>query len=409
MLKANVSGAAEEAAAEREPKNQQEPEQEPEPEMPAAKPKAPRHVMSTEFQRGQMIIVLARWILVLAGLMVALWSPQKLSELQIEVGVLLLVAIANFHLHAQLVQRRPTLPLIARAASIGDLVVITLLVALQGGASSNLYVFYLPALLAIAVAFRTEEAAALASLGVFLYAVVGIYSRVPSDVLLLRLLMLAAVVVIGNTYWRLHRERITSTLSARKEDAQDLFFGQAAALWARWFAVIGGALFVLARATTTDELARNIVPVVALLFMNFYLHGRYLVEQPANRRLTLLASGLDLVLISGLFITWSGKSGLDNPAFILFYPLVFSFALVFPPRIAGAFTLATLALYAGLVLPSGIADTGELKVLVERVLILIAMGGLGTIYWRMVRREVRGNAETSDTHSTLAWRTASAG
>src|SRR5205085_11412245 len=109
----------------------------------------------SELARGQLIIVLARWLLVLAGLIVALWSPQRLLELQIEVGVLLLVAIANFHLHAQLAQRKPTLKLVAQAASIGDLLVITLLIALQGDATSNLYVFYFPALLAIAVAFRT--------------------------------------------------------------------------------------------------------------------------------------------------------------------------------------------------------------------------------------------------------------
>src|SRR5207237_10295048 len=89
-------------------------------------------VVPTELARGQLIIVLARWLLVLAGLVIALWSPQRLLELQIEVGVLLLVAIANFHLHAQLVQRKPTLKLVAQAASIGDLLVITLLIALQG-------------------------------------------------------------------------------------------------------------------------------------------------------------------------------------------------------------------------------------------------------------------------------------
>jgi len=368
-----------------------------------------RSVVPNELARGQMIIVLARWLLVATGLLVALWNPQKLSELQIEVGVLLLVAIANFHLHAQLVQRKRTLMDIARLASIGDLLVISMLVGLQGGTTSNLFVFYFPALLAIAVAFPTTEAAALGGLGVLLYASVGFIDLVPPEVLLLRLLMMVAVIVVGNTYWRLHRDRIRGSLNKTKEAAQDLFFGQAAALWARWFVILGGALLVLARATTTDELARNIVPVVVLLFLNFFLHGRYLVEQPANRSLTLLASGLDLIMIGGLFLTWSGKPGLDNPAFVFFYPLVLSFALVFPPRVAGAFTLVTLAVYGALVLPSGIADVAALKLLVERVVVLVAVGGLGTIYWRMVRREGRGDADTSESAATLAWRAARAG
>ncbi|HET6315294.1 MAG TPA: hypothetical protein VFG86_02470 [Chloroflexota bacterium] len=364
---------------------------------------------SNELARGQMIIVLARWLLVLAGLMVALWDPRRLVELRIEVGVLLLVAIANFYLHAQLVQRRPTLTAVSRGASIADLMVISLLVALQGPATSNLYVFYFPALLAIAVAFPTIEAAALGAYGVLLYAGLGALGSVPMDVVWLRLLMMSAVVVIGNLYWRLHRDRISASPSKRKEAAQDLFFGQAAALWARWFLVLGGALLVLARATTTDELARNIVPVVVLLFINFFLHGRYLVEKPANRLLTLLASAFDLLLVGAIFLTWAGTPGIGNPAFVLLYPLVFSFALVFPPRVAAAFTTGALALYAVLVLPSGLASLADVKILVERVLVLAALAGLGTIYWRMVRREVRGDADTSDTTATLAWRAANAG
>src|SRR3982750_4843342 len=78
---------------------------------------------SNEMVRGQMIIVLARWLLVLTGLMVALWDAARLRELQVEIGVLLLVAIANFHLHAQLVRRRPTLPMVALGASMADLLV----------------------------------------------------------------------------------------------------------------------------------------------------------------------------------------------------------------------------------------------------------------------------------------------
>jgi hypothetical protein len=377
-------------------------------EVVATPRKAQKRYVSPELARGQMIIVLARWLLVLAGLLVAVWDPRRLAELQMEIGVLLLVAIGNFYLHAQLVQRRPTLVDVARAASIADLIVISLLIGLQGPATSNLYVFYFPALLAIAVAFSTSEAAVLGTLGVTLYAALGVMGRIPMDVLLLRLLMMSAVVVIGNVYWRLHRERINPSPNHSREAAQDLFFGQVAGLWARWFLVLGGALLVLVRASTTDELARNIIPVVALLFMSFYLHGRYLVEQPANRTLTLLASAFDLLLVGALFLTWPGAAGVGNPAFVLLYPLVFSFALVFPPRIAAIFVGAALALYLALVLPAGLAGADDLKSLVERLLILGALGGLGTVYWRMVRREVRRDVDSSSSTAPLAWRASNA-
>jgi hypothetical protein len=292
---------------------------------------------------------------------------------------------------------------------VADLLVISLLIAVQGGAPSNLYVFYFPALLAIAVAFPTMEAALLGGLSILLYAPLALVGHTPPEVLGLRLLMLAGVVAIGNVYWRLHRDRIRAAATRTHEAAQDLFFGQAAALYARWFLVVGGALLVLTRATTTSELALNIVPVVALLFMNFFLHGRYLVEKPANRLLTLLAAVADLALATAILFTWSGPGGIDNPAFVLFYPLVFAFALVFQPRVTLAFTAATVALYAVLVLPAGLSGTEDYKLLVERLLILAAMGGLGTIYWRMVRREVKRDASQSQAGTAeLAWRAAGA-
>jgi len=97
--------------------------------------------------------------------------------------------------------------------------------------------------------------------------------------------------------------------SAAKDAAQDLFWGQLATLWARWAVILGGALLVLSRATTTEQLALGILPVVALLVLNFYLHGRYLLERPANAAFTLLAAALDLLLLGLLFVTW-GEGGL---------------------------------------------------------------------------------------------------
>jgi len=85
-----------------------------------------------------MVIVIARWLLVLEGLLVAVWRPEPLPQLRVQIAVILLVAIANFVMHAQLLRQRQTLQLVAYAASIGDLLVISLLVASQGGFASNL-------------------------------------------------------------------------------------------------------------------------------------------------------------------------------------------------------------------------------------------------------------------------------
>ena len=178
----------------------------------------------------------------------------------------------------------------------------------------------------------------------------------------------------------------------RREAAEDLFFGQAAILWARWALIAGGALLALGRSASPPELALTISPVLVLLLVNFYLHGRYLVEQPANERLVLLTSVLDLLMVTVMAALWRGPAGIGNPYFVLFYPIVFAFALVFPPRLALAHTATALVLYALFVLlgwPTVLDSARELKVLVERLITLGAMGGLGTYYWRILREQRR--------------------
>lgn len=340
-----------------------------------------RNALNAELATGQMVIVVARWLLVLVGLLVAVWNPDPLPQLRVQIGVILLVAIANFVMHAQLLRKRQTLEFVAYAASVGDLLVISLLVASQGGFASNVFVFYFPAILAISVAFPTRRAVALCGIGLFLALGVSAFGKFDGVSLVERGFALAATAVIGNAYWRLHRDRIQPRGSRKLEAKSDVFWGQIAAIWARWAIVLGGAALVLSQANDAGQLAVGILPVVVLLITNFYLHGRYLVERPANATLTLLASGLDVAMLALLFFSWTGAVGLANPCYLLLYPIVFSVALVFPPRIAWPFAAASMGLYTLLAMP--VADP---KILVVRLITLVAVCGLATLYWRSVRR-----------------------
>jgi hypothetical protein len=271
-------------------------------------------------------------------------------------------------------------------------------------------VFYFPAVLAIAVAFPTVQAAALSALAVFLGLIVGAEGAPDAETLMLRALALAAVAVIGNAYWRLHRERLHGAAATRREAVADLFWGQVATFWARWAIVLGGAALVLSRASTTADLALGILPVVALLIVNFYLHGRYLVERPANAALTLTACGFDLAMLVLLFLGWSGAPGVGNPYYVLLYPLIFGVALVFPPRLSWLYTAGALGLFAALVLPWSLGNEGDLKTLVVRMVTLAATGGLGSLYWRVVRRSRKHSESTHDEDAAdaLAWQPAGA-
>lgn len=173
---------------------------------------------SDDIAFGQYVIVTARWILVAAGLIFALWNPESINALRIEIVVILLLAVGNFYLHAQLLMRRPAVDSVAYLASAGDITVITLLILSQGGFASDLYIFYFPALLALAVAFGRFATMVYGTVTVLVYGLIAA-STAPADsaqVIVTRLLMLAAVAICGSMYWRIERTRREAAAEAQR-------------------------------------------------------------------------------------------------------------------------------------------------------------------------------------------------
>ena len=183
--------------------------------------------------------------------------------------------------------------------------------------------------------------------------------------------------------------------SIAQEAAEDIFFGQVVMIWARWFIVATAAMVFLWGAESAAELGGAIVLVLALMGINFFFHGRYLVERPANPALLMLAAVLDIGVITTIVGIWDVK-GLDSQYFILFYPVVFAFALVFPPRLTMVYTVLAAAAYgvvSFIVDPGFVGEPELVKRLVMRLIILAAMGGLGTYYWRIQRNRRRDALE----------------
>ncbi len=179
---------------------------------------------------GQLVVVAARWILVIAGLFLTLWNPDPLNDLRFQVAVLLLLAVANFYLHAQLLMRRPTLQQVVLAASAFDIAAITLLVMTQGGFASNVYIFYFPALLAISVAFPLATTLIFGSGVITLYAMISLFTALydstmgadAPQILVVRLLMFAAVVACGALYQRVEAQRRQAAIWARQDLLEEL-------------------------------------------------------------------------------------------------------------------------------------------------------------------------------------------
>jgi hypothetical protein len=183
-----------------------------------------------------------------------------------------------------------------------------------------------------------------------------------------------------------------------REAAEDVFFGQVVTIWARWFVIGAAALYFIWTAGGSDQLALRMVPIVALVALNFYLHGRYVLGRPANPMLIAAASATDLAVITAMTFFWEDRplvgTGLLSPFFVFYYPVLLSLAFVLPRKVTVAFATVTLAVYTAICLPD-VTSAGAVKVLAVRVVTLAAMAGLGTFYWRIQREGGRNVQDES--------------
>jgi hypothetical protein len=192
--------------------------------------------------------------------------------------------------------------------------------------------------------------------------------------------------------------------SKAQEAAEDIFFGQAVIVWARWFVIAAVTLLFLWTSKSVGELTVAIILLVPLIAINFYVHGRYLMEKPANRYLLMALSAVDVIIVTLIVLFWTEDVGQASPYFILYYPLVLAFAFVFPARPTIAFTLLTLIIYSLasiLANPIMVTDSIEIERLVVRLVTLGSMGALGTYYWRVQRARRREQGASSLTESAV--------
>lgn len=194
---------------------------------------------------------------------------------------------------------------------------------------------------------------------------------------------------------------MNETRSLDQEAAEDIFFGQVVIVWARWFIIAGGAVITLLQAESVEDLTSSTIFVVALMIINFFVHGRYIMERPANRRLLVALSVLDLIIVAGIIVALPGQNGLASPYFVFLYPIVLAFAFVFTQRMSIIFTAAALAAYTAASIavdPELLGNSVDMETLVVRLITLASMGGLATYFWRIQRdrrREIQGVPVTS--------------
>lgn len=157
---------------------------------------------------GQPVIVAVRWLMIISGLVLAIWNVNSLQELRLSLIVIFLLALTNFYLQAQLLMKKPVIKPVVYASSAVDLILISFLVASQGGYDSSIYVYYLPAIAAFSVAFPRWLTALYVLLLMIVYWIIASIT-VDSEqmIILIRLLMIAAVAFCGSQFLAIERAR----------------------------------------------------------------------------------------------------------------------------------------------------------------------------------------------------------
>ena len=159
---------------------------------------------------GQPVIVTVRWIMIVSALILAIWNVDSMADLRLQIIAILLLAVTNFYLQAQLLMKRPLSSSIVYAASAVDIAMISILVLFQGGYSSSIYVFYLPAIAAFAVAFPRGLTLLYTTIVILLYGLICLGAGYDhADVIVSRLLMIVAVAYCGSLYLQLEHRRRT--------------------------------------------------------------------------------------------------------------------------------------------------------------------------------------------------------
>ena len=164
-----------------------------------------------KYQHGLILIITARWVLVLVGLVLTLYRAEDLFEMELSILVILGLAVGNFFLHVSTVTARPIQRYYIYAATVGDVAVISTIVAMTSDNGANSFVFYYPAVLAYTLVFASRIS------WLFTAGVVAAYSFVafPTlilpdadiDIFVVRLLTLVAMASLATMYQQVERRR----------------------------------------------------------------------------------------------------------------------------------------------------------------------------------------------------------
>ena len=100
-----------------------------------------------------------------------------------------------------------------------------------------------------------------------------------------------------------------SQRNSEQEAAEDIFSGQLVIIYARWFVIVAMVILALWSTSSINQLVGAVMIIVPLMAINFFVHGRYLMEQPVNKMLLTILSAVDILVITLLIFFWPTDPG----------------------------------------------------------------------------------------------------
>ena len=184
-----------------------------------------------------------------------------------------------------------------------------------------------------------------------------------------------------------------------QSDPDDLLYGVRIYVWLRWFLLVMWFAQMNYRLNLGDpNYFPNTLLATMLLALNGYVHYRLVTNRPVSWRWMLGISLADAVTITaGLIVS----DGFDNSYFVLYYPLVAMFAVVFTSfKLSMLWVTLVGAMYAAV---SVVVDPGldysivDEKVLFTRIMVMYAVAGAVNLVsgFERVRRLMPWNGRES--------------
>src|SRR3972149_9410015 len=168
---------------------------------------------------GQVIIIWARWFVILGIAAAILLNVKEPRDLVIGLIPIVVLMLMNFAVHGSYLMERPVGQTLIFITSAVDLIIVSVMVGLDQigqGFGSQLFVFYYPQVLAFAFVMRRQWAIGYTALTLLVYLLICLFSpgsQIEWREMFVRLLTLGGIGGLGSYYWRILRSRRRAALA----------------------------------------------------------------------------------------------------------------------------------------------------------------------------------------------------